>query len=153
VLTALGMALARSGRPAEALVTFARVRELDPSNAMALVNAGTVHLMTGDRVRARQALEAALAVDDGVARAHNGLGVIAAKEGRWAEAIERWRRAVALDPRDYQTLFNLGSTLRNEGRLAEARPYLEAYLQAAPAALEGRDRERVRAWLREGSGS
>jgi arylsulfatase A-like enzyme/Flp pilus assembly protein TadD len=153
VLTALGMAQARSGRPAEALATFARVRELDPSNAMALVNAGTVHLMTGDRGRARQALEAALAIDDGVARAHNGLGVIAAGEGRWAEAIERWRRAAALDPRDYQTLFNLGSTLRNEGRLAEARPYLEAYLQVAPVALESRDRERVRAWLRESPGS
>ncbi|HEX9187703.1 MAG TPA: sulfatase-like hydrolase/transferase [Vicinamibacteria bacterium] len=153
VLTALGMAQARSGRPAEALATFARVQELDSTNAMALVNAGTVHLMSGDRERARQALEAALALDDGVARAHNGLGVIAAGEGRWAEAIERWRRAAALDPRDYQALFNLGSTLRNEGRDEEARPYLEAYLRVAPAALEGRDRARVRAWLRAGSGS
>jgi Tfp pilus assembly protein PilF len=120
---------------------------------MALVNAGTVHLMAGDRGRARQALEAALALDDGVARAHNGLGVIAAAEGRWSEAIERWRRAAALDPRDYQTLFNLGSTLLKEGRREEARPYLEAYLRTAPVALEGRDRERVRAWLRERSGS
>jgi arylsulfatase A-like enzyme/Flp pilus assembly protein TadD len=153
VLTALGMAQARSGRPADALATFARVLEIDPTNAMALVNAGTVHLMTGDRGRARQALEGALDIDDGLARAHNGLGVIAAAEGRWPEAIERWRRAVALDPRDYQTLFNLGSTLREEGRREEARSYLEAYLRTAPVALEGRDRERVRAWLREGSGS
>jgi arylsulfatase A-like enzyme/Flp pilus assembly protein TadD len=148
VLTALGMAQARSGRTAEALGTFARVRAADPTNAMALVNVGAVHLMAGDRARARQALESALDIDDGVARAHNGLGVIAAAEGRWAEAVERWRRAVALDPGDYQTLFNLGSTLLKEGREAEARPYLEAYLRTAPVALEGRDRERVRAWLR-----
>jgi Tfp pilus assembly protein PilF len=101
-------------------------------------------------VGARQAFEAVLDIDPGVARAHNSLGVIAAREGRTDEAIERWRRAVALDPRDYQTLFNLGVTLRKAGREAEARPYLEAYLKAAPAALERRDIARVRTWLRTG---
>jgi arylsulfatase A-like enzyme/Flp pilus assembly protein TadD len=150
VLTTLGMAQARSGRPAEALATLAKVRDIDPTNALALVNAGTVHLMAGDRLRARQALEAALDVDDTLARAHNGLGVLAAEEGRWPEAVERWRRAAALDPRDYQALFNLGRTLLRQGRTAEARPFLEAYLRVAPKALEGRDRERVREWLREG---
>jgi Flp pilus assembly protein TadD len=64
------------------------------------------------------------------------------------EAVERWRRAVALDPTDYRTLFNLGLTLRRQGREAEARPYLEAYLRAAPPALEARDIARVRGWLR-----
>jgi arylsulfatase A-like enzyme/Flp pilus assembly protein TadD len=147
VLTALGMAQARTGRLDEALATFARARQVDPSNAMVLVNAGTVHLVAGDRTRARQAFEAALELDGAVARAHNSLGVIAAEEGRLPEAIARWQRAAALDPADYQTLFNLGSTLRRLGREAEARPYLEAYLEAAPVALESRDIERVRAWL------
>ena len=153
VLTALGMAQARTGRREEALATFARARELDPSNAMVLVNAGTVHLMAGDRVRARQAFEAALDLDEGVARAHNSLGVIAAGEGRLPEAIARWQKAAALDPGDYQTLFNLGATLRRMGREAEARPYLEGYLRAAPVALEARDIARVRAWLARGAGS
>ena len=151
VLTALGMAQARLGQRDEALATFARARELDPSNAMVLVNAGTVYLMAGDRVRARQAFEAALDIDQEVARAHNSLGVIAAEEGHVDEAVERWKRAVTLDPRDYQTLFNLGTTLRKLHREAEARPFLEAYLKAAPVALEGRDMARVRSWLGEGS--
>jgi arylsulfatase A-like enzyme/Flp pilus assembly protein TadD len=153
VLTALGMAQARVGRREEALSTFARARELDPSNAMVLVNAGTVYLMGGDRVRARQAFEAALDIDDGVARAHNSLGVIAAQEGRDEEAVARWKRAAGLDPRDYQTLFNLGTTLRKLGHPAEARPYLEAYLKAAPVALEARDMARVRGWLAGPAGS
>jgi arylsulfatase A-like enzyme/Flp pilus assembly protein TadD len=153
VLTALGMAQARTGRREEALATFARARQLDPSNAMVLVNAGTVHLMAGDRTRARQAFEAALDVDDALARAHNSLGVIAAEEGRLPEAIARWQKAAALDPADYQTLFNLGATLRRMGREAEARPYLEAYLRAAPVALEARDIARVRAWLARAAGS
>jgi arylsulfatase A-like enzyme/Flp pilus assembly protein TadD len=153
VLTALGMAQARSGRPADALATFARARELDPTNAMVLVNTGTVYLMAGDRMRARQAFEAALDVDDEVPRAHNSLGVIAAEEGRLPEAIARWQKAVALDPGDYQTLFNLGATLRRMGREAEARPYLEGYLRRAPVALESRDIARVRAWLGRTAGS
>jgi arylsulfatase A-like enzyme/Flp pilus assembly protein TadD len=153
VLTAVGMAQARTGRREEALATFARARQLDPSNAMVLVNAGTVHLMGGDRARARQAFEAALDVDDALARAHNSLGVIAAEEGRLAEAVARWQRAAALDPADYQTLFNLGATLRRLGRETEARPYLEAYLRAAPVALEARDIARVRAWLAQAARS
>jgi Tfp pilus assembly protein PilF len=107
--------------------------------------------MAGDRVRARQAFEAALDIDQDVARAHNSLGVIAAQEGHLDEAVARWKRAVALDPQDYQTLFNLGSTLRRLHQEAEARPYLEAYLKAAPLALEGRDMARVRSWLGGGS--
>ena len=83
---------------------------------MVRVNAGTVHLMAGERSagRARRS-KAALAIDPDVARAHNSLGVIAAREGRMPDAIEHWKRAAALDPRDYQTLFNLGSTLRGRG--------------------------------------
>jgi arylsulfatase A-like enzyme/Tfp pilus assembly protein PilF len=151
VLTAFGMAQARLGQGDEALATFARARELDPSNAMVLVNAGTVYLMARDRVRARQAFEAALDIDPEVARAHNSLGVIAAEEGHLDEAVARWKRAVGLDPRDYQTLFNLGITLRKLHREREARPYLEAYLKAAPVALEGRDVARVRSWLGGGA--
>jgi arylsulfatase A-like enzyme/Flp pilus assembly protein TadD len=153
VLTALGMAQARVGRTEEALATFGRARALDPTNAAVLVNAGTVYLLRGDRVRARQAFEAALDVDGQEARAYNSLGVIAAEEGRMEEAIARWQRAVALDPHDYQSLFNLGETLRKQGRDREARQYLEAYLRAAPKALEQRDMARVRAWLGGGKGS
>jgi arylsulfatase A-like enzyme/Tfp pilus assembly protein PilF len=144
-----GMALAALGHRDEALAVFDRVRGLDPGNALALVDAGTVYLMGGDLVRAREAFSAAIAADPAAARAHNGLGVVAAQQGRPEEAVACWKRAVELNPRDYQTLFNLGATLRNAGRAGEARPYLEAYLEAAPATLERRDRERVRAWLAE----
>jgi Tfp pilus assembly protein PilF len=147
LLTARGMAQAALGQFAESLATFERARAADPTHAMALVNAGTVHLMAGDRARARQAFEAALDLDPRVARAHNSLGVIAAQEGRTDEAVDRWRRAAALDPRDYQTLFNLGLVLRGQGRENEARPFLEAYLRLAPPAIEGRDIARVRQWL------
>jgi Tfp pilus assembly protein PilF len=101
--------------------------------------------MNGDLVRARQAFEAALDIDPDVAQAHNSLGVIAAREGRMPEAVERWKRSVTLNPDDYQTLFNLGSQLWQSGRRDQARPYFEAYLREAPPALEARDI----AWVRK----
>ena len=109
--------------------------------------------MSGDPARARRSFEDALQIDPGLARAHNSLGVLAAREGRLDEAVELWKRAAALDPSDYQTLFNLGSTLRKLGRAPEARSYLEAYLREAPVAIEVRDMARVRTWLAEPGGS
>lgn len=147
ILTAYGMALAMRGRPRESLASFERIRQIDPSNAMALVNIGTVHLMTTDYGSARTAFDQALALDPRTARAHNSLGVIAARQGHMEEAIERWKQAVALDPHDYQTLFNLGTALARLGQDAEARSYLEAYVREAPRATEARGIEQVRAWL------
>jgi arylsulfatase A-like enzyme/Flp pilus assembly protein TadD len=147
VLTAYGMALAALGRHQDALAPFAAARAADPSNAMALVNTGTVYLMSGDAAQARRWFEDALRIDPDLARAHNSLGVVAAREGRQDDAVERWKHAARLDPTDYQTLFNLGATLRKLGRTQEARAYLEAYLREAPAATEGKDMSEVRAWL------
>lgn len=147
VLNALGMALARAGRGREALAVLERARKAHPANTQVLVNIGTVYLVGGATSDARRAFEAALDLDPGVARAHNSLGVIAAREGRMPEAIERWKRAAALNPEDYQTLYNLGHELWKAGERAAARPYLEAYLRYAPPAFEARDRERVRRLL------
>ena len=152
VLVAQGVALASLGRRPEAMATFERVRSIDPSNVMALVNIGTVHLMAGDLDRAQQAFEAALDLDPRTARARNSLGVIAARRGRMDEAAAHWRKAVELDPRDYQTLFNLGTLLLRQGHVEEARGCLERYVREAPVALEGRDIARVKAWLARPSG-
>ena len=113
-----------------------------------LVNVGTVYLGGGDLVRARQAFEAALDLDPDVARAHNSLGVIAAREGRMPEAIERWKRAVGPQPgRLPDALQPRLGALAVAGRREEARPYLEGYLREAPPALEARDLARVRKLL------
>ena len=82
-----------------------------------------------------------------MARAHNALGVIAAETGAPRAGDHLWKRAVALEPKEFDTLFNLGSLLVKSGRGAEARPYLERFLREAPPALYGRDFPKVRAWL------
>jgi arylsulfatase A-like enzyme/Tfp pilus assembly protein PilF len=147
VLIAYGVALASAGHRREALDAFERARAADPANGLPLANAATVYLMNGDRDKAVAAFTDALKIDPALARAHNGLGVIAAERRDYPAALEHWRRAVELDPRDFQTLFNLGDLLITLGRPAEARPYWERYLATAPVASEAADRARVRRWL------
>jgi arylsulfatase A-like enzyme/Tfp pilus assembly protein PilF len=147
VLNAYGVALATAGRTREALEVFGHARTVDPASGLALVNVATIHLMQGDRDRAAVAFHDALAADPTLARAHNGLGVVAAERHEYETAIDEWRRAVGLDPRDYQALFNLGDLLIRLGRTAEARPYWERYLAAVPRTVDVRDRDRVRRWL------
>ena len=147
VLIAYGVALASAGRRREALDVFNRARAADPGNGLPLINAATVYLMAGERDRAAAAFTEALAIDPTLARAHNGLGVIEAEQRNYRQALEHWRRAVELDPRDFETLFNIGDLLIRLGRSAEARPYWQKYLETAPPALEARDRDRVRRWL------
>jgi arylsulfatase A-like enzyme/Tfp pilus assembly protein PilF len=152
VLTALGLARSATGQLRGAREMFEAARALDPSNGMASANLGVLELMAGNRTAARAALGHALELDPRIAKAENTLGVMAAQEGRRAEAIERWKRAVAINESDYQTLFNLATTLDAQGQKAEARRYFESYLSAAPLALEGRDIARVREWLARNPG-
>jgi arylsulfatase A-like enzyme/Tfp pilus assembly protein PilF len=147
VLIAYGVALASAKRSREALEAFTRARVADPANGMPLVDAATVYLMSGDRDRASAAFTEALTIDPTLARAQNGLGVIAAERKDYPAALDHWRRAVELDPHDFRTLFNIGDLLIAIGRPAEARPYWERYLESAPPALEASDRARVARWL------
>jgi arylsulfatase A-like enzyme/tetratricopeptide (TPR) repeat protein len=147
VLIAYGVALATSGRGAAALRAFDRARQIDPQNGLPLANAGTVYLMAGDRGRAAAAFQAALDVDPHLARAENGLGVIAAEGHDPEAALDHWKRAVESDPRDFETLFNIGDLLIRLGREDEGKLYWERYLNAAPPSQERKDRKRVSEWL------
>ena len=100
--------------------------------------------MAGDKDRAAASFSAALAADPALARAHNGLGVVAAQRDALEEATVHWKQAVALDPHDYQTLFNLGEALIRLGRQAEARHFWEQYLNELPQAKDEKDAARVR---------
>src|SRR5438552_18699533 len=97
--------------------------------------------MARERDRASAAFTEALAIDPTLARAHNGLGVIAAEQRNYRQALEHWRRAVELDPRDFETLFNIGDLLIRLGRSSEARPYWQKYLETASPVLRARARD------------
>ena len=146
-LNGLGIALAHLNRQAEAMVVFDRILQLDPNNANAYQNKGTIHLERGDLGAAREALTRALQRDPDFARALNGLGVVEVRSGNRRAAIEPWKRAVEVDPRQYDTLFNLGVTLLELGDRAAARPYLEQFVRTAPPVFYRKDIDTVNATL------
>ena len=147
VLFMRSLALARLGRPGEALATIDKAGEIDPGNPMVAVYRGTVRLMGGQRQEARAAFEEAVALNADTVRAHTSLAVMATEEGGIQEALEHWRRAVALDPGEHAKLLAVAGGLWQAGRRAEARPLLELFAASAPPARFGAELERVRGLL------
>jgi arylsulfatase A-like enzyme/tetratricopeptide (TPR) repeat protein len=147
ILMTYGAALARTGQREQAIAALERAGQIDPTSALAALNLGTAHLLFGDAAAAHVAFETALEHEPDLARAWNALGLLAAEGGAPTEAIRCWRRALAINPHEPDTLYNLGAVLLAEGRAAEARTPLERFLLAAPPALYGPDLVRVRGWL------
>jgi arylsulfatase A-like enzyme/tetratricopeptide (TPR) repeat protein len=146
-LNALGIALARAGRSEEARAAFERILAAEPGNSMALENLGSIALGGGRMADARRFFASALQADPDSTQANNGMGVVELKAGNRAAAIERFSRAVRRDPENFDALYNLATELANDGRVAEAKPYLEQFVRTAPPAFYAGDIQRVRALL------
>jgi arylsulfatase A-like enzyme/Tfp pilus assembly protein PilF len=147
ILTTMALAKARMGAADQALALIARARAEDPSNAMLLVNEGTIHLMAGHRDLARRAFEDALARDSGMARAHSSLAAMAIEEGRADVAVAHWRAAVAADASEFAPIFALGVAQAKAGREPAARACLTFFADEAPSARYGREIAQARGWL------
>ena len=146
-LNALGIAYARSGRPADALATFTRSLEIDPGNAMTFENIGAVHLDTGRLADAKQAFERAIAFNPDSSQGHAGLAMVAIRQGDRRTAIAEWERAVALQAANFDALYDLGIQLAEDGQLDRARRYLAQFVRTAPRGQYAKDIDKVSALL------
>jgi arylsulfatase A-like enzyme/Tfp pilus assembly protein PilF len=132
---------------------FDRARKLlsdvlthSPRSATTWSNLGLLELQDHRVADAGRAFEQAVAADPRLAQAWEGLG--ASRIGTDpAAAIDAWRRALDLEPRNYDLLFNLTVTLRDRGLTAEARPYAERFVREAPPDRYARDVAMLREWL------
>jgi hypothetical protein len=86
---------------------------------------GKRHLAEGNYELAAQRFGQALAHDGRSVDALNGLGVAHTLLGRFDSAETQFERALQIDPTDSATLNNYGWTLIEQGRLREARAFLE----------------------------
>lgn len=95
---------------------------------------GRAYRDAGEFARARRELEAALAMDPGVRRAHYYLGMIALAESMSADRLGRaeaeFRKELEIAPDDPLARDQLGLLLLDAGRAAEALPHLEAAVSA-----------------------
>jgi Flp pilus assembly protein TadD len=76
--------------------------------------------------------------------------MLAAEDGQTEAAVEHWKHAGALDPREYRKLMALVGMMIQGGRAQQARPYVELFVASAPPRLYAQDLERARQWLAQG---
>ena len=134
VLNALGVAYARAGRPEDARRMFERLAGAMPGSSGPLENLGVLALGQRDVRGARQYFDRALAISPDSSRALAGLGAAAWESGDRDAAYQAWARAVQLDANNFDALFSLGINLARDGRMSDARPYLEQFMNSAPPA-------------------
>jgi arylsulfatase A-like enzyme/Flp pilus assembly protein TadD len=157
-LNGLGIAYGGAGRHADAIRTFRQVLALDSTNGLAYQNISSMVLRQAlaekdSAARAGKLAEAeafarkALEADSALPDAHTTLGVILSSTGRKNEAIESWKRAVALDAAQFNALYNLWLELAAAGRRDEAAVYARQFAETAPPALFAADIQRIRAYL------
>jgi arylsulfatase A-like enzyme/tetratricopeptide (TPR) repeat protein len=144
----LGVVYSRLGRTADARALFHELLARDPNDASAWNNLGVLELTNRRSTEAASAFRRAVDADPGRGDAWQGLGAALVESDR-AAAIDAWRRAERLQPRDYDLLFNLGVVLAESPTPREALPYLERFLREAPRDRYARDVAQVEALIRK----
>jgi arylsulfatase A-like enzyme/Flp pilus assembly protein TadD len=147
----LGVVYARLGRTADARAMFGELLRRDPGAAGTWYNLGILELAASNRDRAADAFEHAVKADPAYGAAWQGLGAALVGVNSGA-AIDAWRRAERLLPRDYDLLFNLGMLLADNGRAADALPYLQRFVAEAPHDRYAHDLPRVEAAIARAKG-
>jgi protein O-mannosyl-transferase len=117
---ALGLALARSGRPGDAAEQFARALQLSPGDASLHNNLGGALSQLGRGPEALAQFREAVRLDPLSAGAHFNLGRALRGTGDGAEAIAEHRAAERLEPGSAEIRSSLGSVLYRLGRIDEA---------------------------------
>jgi arylsulfatase A-like enzyme/Flp pilus assembly protein TadD len=146
VLNDLAVVYAGLGRTDEARAVFKRLLERNPGSAPTWFNLGLFELQSRRPAAAVDAFRRATSIDPGYGEAWHALGA-ALVERDAPGAIDAWRHAERLLPREYDLLFNLGMLLADSQSPSEAIPYLERFEREAPRDRYANDMARVQATL------
>jgi predicted Zn-dependent protease len=121
----LGLSLWKSGQPAAAEPYLVDASWKMPEFVRAPVNLARVRIELGQLFEAEEAIDTALAVDDGFGPAHNVRGRILLERGAVDEALEAFQKAAELDGDDPWPLNNAGYALILRDDFAKAVDPLE----------------------------
>ena len=104
---------------------------------------------SGRQGEASAALERQLAQEPDDATAEQELGLVELRRGRWSAALQRSRRALDLNPRLLDALWNLGTKGAEHGRKEAARRALARFVAQAPPEGYADDLRKAAALLRQ----
>ena len=95
--------------------------EMEPGNARAHLNLGSVYLQTGQESPAKNEFEKALDLDPWLVEAHNNLGMMLAKNEQFEDAAKHFRLAADLEPHYLEALGLLRNSRLSCGRTRHTR--------------------------------
>ncbi len=124
--------LARLARPAEAAAQFKEALAIRPDYLPARAKLADALLESGQLDESRRMFTGLLSEPVAEPQAVFGLGRLAAAEGRHAEAVTKFERALALFPEWGAANYSLALSLRALGRRDEAQRALEQHAQYGP---------------------
>ncbi|HXY40828.1 MAG TPA: tetratricopeptide repeat protein, partial [Vicinamibacteria bacterium] len=133
-----GLALVRSGRPADGERVFSRMLALHGESAEVGVMLGQARAQEGDYKAAVETLTRALQQKPDVAEANATLGVIYLRQGKLEEAERALQAELRARPGDVKSANALATVLDLQGRPDEAVPLLRTALKAKPDYADAR---------------
>ena len=131
------------GEVDEALATLNRARDAGIASPAAAGQLGIYLAESGAVDEAVPLLEALAAGERPALDPLNALGMAYARQGDEERALATFERVLAIDPANFDGLFDLVTELVDAGDLATALPYVERFVRTAPPALYGDDIRRV----------
>ena len=122
--------------------------ELQPNSVVALNGLVTLDVVEKRPDAARATLESRLASapNDEALLFLAGNVYLTIGDAQRAESL--FQKVLQLDPANFDAVYNAGTTLARDGKIAAARPYLELFLKTAPPAFYAKDLKEVEALLR-----
>lgn len=121
-----GVALAKKQRLDEAVASFRKAGELNPTISTPWTKIGDIYLAKGDLENAKASLQRAIAIDPTDYRAHQRLGIVYDREGNVSQSIEHLEKGIIGPPADYlgvkvdlALLYNRTGQLTNTVKLLE----------------------------------
>jgi len=131
-----------------AVAAYEKAIELDPGQASALVNLGTIHYNQQDWPKAEDCYRRALKVRPDYALAHFNLGNLYDETGQWHKALEQYLAALAAQPDYPDAHYNIALLHQSHGEPLKAVRHWRAYLKADPngywAAIARRELTKLR---------
>jgi tetratricopeptide (TPR) repeat protein len=134
----LGTLLETRGAAADALASYERALQLEPSRVDALVRLARLRAAQGDVTAAEAAFRRALAVRSDLAELHFELGNLYQQQGRMEDSAECYRSALAIKPELAEAECNLGHALREMQQPDAAIEHLRRATALAPDLMAAR---------------
>lgn len=123
------------GQPGRAYVLLLQAVAVEPDRGYPYSFLGRYFYEQGKLTEAREALERSLAIEDD-ALTYYRLGLLSLRQGRDAEALAQFSRAVALNPRDARALYQLALLALQHQQYDEATRALQRLTVLTPRDAE-----------------